>query len=130
MKHIKLFESMNDEMQSTSFSGGTSITCISSDNGSAVGMLTPQEEKMLSEYMKSNPSELMVQKFSGTGEQGDFVVLTENGEWEYIKPGTPYNPGYGASVFPILGFGQMFVGLSGAETTWMVGIFSEIIKEL
>jgi len=128
MKHIKLFESMNDEMQISAFAG-SHVTCISGDNGSAVGMLDPEEEKMLASYLASNPGALIIQKFP-LGDEGDFVVLTGNGEWVYIKVGDTYDPGEEAYVYPILGFGQMFAGFAGAQTTWTVGSLSELLGEL
>lgn len=134
MKHIKVFESMEDEMEistsSRKTSSGSYVFCISGDNGSAVGMLEPHEQKMLADYLKSNPGSLDIQKFPLSDQVGDFVVLTGNGEWKYIKVGGQYYPGEEAYVYPILGFGQMFVGFAGAEITWNVGKFSDILEEL
>jgi len=123
---------MNDEMQSTTFYGNPSnvayVTVISGDNGSAVGMLDPEEEKMLDAYEKSNPGSLTIQKFP-LGDNSDFMVLTETGEWKYIKVGEIYNPGEECYVYPILGFGQMFAGFAGAQTNWMVGKLSDLLEE-
>ena len=134
MKHIKLFESMNDEMQDATFFGNPSnmvyVYCISGDNGSAVGMLGPKEVEMLASYAESNPNTLTIEKFPD-GEDGDFVLLTGDGEWKYIKSGRAYNAGgEGATVWPIFGFGQMLAGIAGAQTNWMVGSLSDIIEEL
>ena len=133
MKHIKLFESMNDEMQDATFFGNPSsivyVYCISGDNGSAVGMLDPEEEKMLASYVENNPDTLLIEKFPDGGD-GDFMLLTVDGEWKYIKSGQTYNAGEGATVWPIFGFGQMLVGLAGAQPNWMVGELANIIEEI
>ena len=133
MKHIKLFESMNDEMQDATFFGNPSriayVYCISGDNGSAVGILDPEEEKMLASYVENNPDTLTIEKFPA-GEDGDFMLLTVDGRWKYIKSGQTYNAGGGGTVWPIFGFGQMFVGLAGAQPNWMVGELADIIEEL
>ena len=134
MKHIKLFESMNDEMQDATFFGNPSnmayVYCISGDNGSAVGMLEPKEVEMLASYAESNPNTLrMIEKFPAGGD-GDFVLLTGDGEWKYIKSGRTYNAGEGATVWPIFGFGRMIAGFAGAQTDWMVGSLSDFIEDL
>lgn len=133
MKHIKLFESMNDGMQDPTFfenpGNAAYVYCIAGDNGSAVGLLDPREEKMLAEYVKGSPDTLSIERFPA-GVDGDFVLLTGDGEWKYIKPGRTYNPGEGATVWPIFGFGQMIAGIAGAQTDWTVGGFSDIIEEL
>lgn len=134
MKHIKLYESMEYGMQSSTFSGKTSsgsyVFCIGGDNGSAVGMLDPQEEKMLADYLRSNPGSLTIQKFPLVGQEGDFVVLTSDGEWKYIKVGDRYYSSDPVFVYPILGFGQMFVGFAGAQITWKVDDLSNILEDL
>ena len=134
MKHIKLFESMNDEMQDATFfenpSNVTYVYCISGDNGSAVGMLQPKEVEMLASYVKKYPGALMVEKLPLDNSEGDFVVQTGDGRWEYISVGGTYNPGEGATVWPIFGFGQMFAGLAGSQATWMVGELANIIEEI
>lgn len=134
MKHIKLFESMNDEMQDATFFGNPSETvhvyCISGDNGSAVGILEPKEVEMLARYVKKNPNRLMIKKFPDSGGDGDFMLLTSDGEWKYIKSGQTYNAGEGATVWPIFGFGQMLAGLAGAQANWMVDELANILEEL
>ena len=135
MKHIKLFESMNDEMQDATFFGNPSniayVYCISGDNGSAVGMLEPKEVEMLASYVENNPNTLSIQKFPDQGGDGDFVLLTGDGEWKYIKAGRTYNAGgEGSTVWPIFGFGQMLVGLAGSQANWMVGELANIIDEI
>ena len=134
MRHIKVFESMDEEMQSSTFSGETSsgsyVFCITGEEGSAVGMLDQQEQKMLASYLKSNPDSLMIQKFPLGGQEGDFVVQTGDGDWKYIEVGDQYYPGEQAYVYPILGFGQMFAGFAGAQITWTVGKLSDILEDL
>ena len=133
MKHIKLFESMNDEMQDATFFGNPSnmayVYCISGGNGSAVGMLDPKEVKMLASYVESNPNTLTIEKFP-VGGDGDFMLLTRDGEWKYIKAGRTYKAGEEATVWPIFGFGQMIAGFAGGQTNWTVGRLSDIIEEL
>lgn len=93
-------------------------------------MLDQQEEKMLANYIASNPDYLTIQKFILGSDEGDFVVLTGDGEWKYIKVGDKYYPGEEAYVYPILGFGSIFAGFVGAEITWIVDKFSDIFKDL
>lgn len=125
---------MNDEMQDATFFGNPSgiayIYCISGDNGSAVGMLEPNEVEILARYVKKNPNMLSIEKFPDSGEDGDFMLLTIDGEWKYIKSGQTYNAGEGSTVWPIFGFGQMLAGLAGAQTYWMVDKLANIIEEL
>jgi len=131
MKHVKLFEAFDDsETNDLSYGGNAQVYCInSSGEASAVGMLDPDEEKMLAIYISSNPGNLMVEKFPA-GQDGDFILLTGEGEWKFVQSGDTYDPGEGGIVFPILGFGQMFVALGGSQTTFEVMPFKQVLSIL
>jgi len=132
MKHIKLFENVQGMENETSLDmkgNKPYVYCITGDNGSAVGMLDPKEEKMLFGYVQKNPGMLTIEKFTGEMD-GDFVVLTVDGEWKFVEVGEIYRPEEGDKQFLIAGYGQMMAGFAGAQTDWVVDTPSKIIPEL
>ena len=136
MKHIKIFESMEDmgdyvDIDTASrMNKGPLVYCIQGDNGSAVGMISNDiDKKALVVHLSKNPNELSVETFE-LERDGSFVVLTGNGDWKFVDVGKTYTPEEGDTQFTILEDGQMLAGFAGAETYWMIDSLSNILPEL
>jgi len=142
MKHIQLFESMGEYMEESkgpkfdelnrlfrSVGRKPFIFCISGDNGSAVGMLSIDDQKILVDALKKNRDMYDVKTFV-IERDGSFVVLTGKGDWKFVEVGETYIPEEGDTQFTILEDGQMLAAFSGAETFWMIDSLSNILPEL
>lgn len=134
MKHIELFESMGPKFDELNqfyqrHRKKPSVICISGDNGSAVGMLSLDDQKILADILRKNRDMYYVKPF-GIERDGSFVVLTGNGDWKFVEVGETYRPEEGDTQFTILEDGQVLAAFAGAETSWRIDTLSNILPEL
>lgn len=112
-KHINLFESFKSGGSAFRSRGSNYVTCITSEGGwSAVGMLSPSQEKYVNQL---DPRGVTIEEFRCDSDS-DFVVQDgESGNFMLVRDGDVYRSNYG-SVFPILN-GKMFVCMAAGHTT-------------